>query len=208
MGWPIDTAFTTFVNDPGSPSMPGSSDINRWSQGIASLANPPLTYLSRTTNLNPVYPSGLTVNRIIWDQIQQQTDPAMTRANSTGTPGVTPGYASDRIYLPYPGEVEFTVVLAANTNNTVGYAQLTVSVSFDNTYPNSTQDIDTVANDTRYTQVLRCRRSIVVGAAQVTAGVALVVDYFQVSGGANTIPIQYPAHPLFQARYVGKGGQA
>jgi hypothetical protein len=208
MGWPIDTAFTTFVNDPGSPSNPGASDANRWSQGIASMANRPLTYLSRTTSLDPIYPSGLTVNRVLWDQIQQQTDPAMTHSNSTGTPGVTPGYASDRIYLPYPGEVEFNVILRTQTNNTVGYAQLSVSVSFDSTYPNSIQDTDTAANDTRFAQVLRCRRTIVVGAAQVTAGVALVVDYFQVSGGANTLSIQYPAYPLFQVRYVGKGGQA
>jgi hypothetical protein len=124
MGWPIDTAFTTFVNDPGSPSNPGASDANRWSQGIASMANRPLTYLSRTTSLDPIYPSGLTVNRVLWDQIQQQTDTAMTHSNSTGTPGVTPGYASDRIYLPYPGEVEFNVILRTQTNNTVGYAQL------------------------------------------------------------------------------------
>ena len=208
MSWPIDTAFPTFVGYPGSPSNPGASDTNRWSQGIIGIADPPLTYLSRTISLDPLYPSGLTVNRVLWDQIQQQNDPAMTRSNSTGTPGVTRSYVTDRIYLPYPGEVEFNCILRTQTNNTVGYGQLTVSVSFDNTFPDSQQDTDTAANDVRFAQVLRCRRSIIVGAAQVTAGIAIVVDYFQVSGGVNTLNIKYPAYPLFQVRYLGKGGQA
>jgi hypothetical protein len=204
MGWPIDTNFTAFTDYPGSPSTPGAADMNRLAQGVGNVANPPLMNLSRTQLL--FVSSSLTFNRVLWNQVEGHTDNTLLRSNSTGTPG-SGTYFTDRIYLPYPGEVWFNVVLRTQTNNSVGYGQLAVSASFDSSYGDSQQDTDTAPNSTAYASVLRCSRTIIVGADQVAAGVALVVDYAQNSGGDNSIRVQYPAYPLFQVRYVGKGGQ-
>jgi hypothetical protein len=206
VGWPIDTNFTTFVNyNAVGPSTPGAADIDRLGSGVTNLANMPSITLGRQDVT--LVSSALSFNRLLWKNIISQVGTGMVVANSTGNPGDT-NYQTDRIYLPYPGEVEFKVIVDTQTNNTAGYGQLSVSVSFNSTYPDSQQDRDYAENTTAHPSVLRCGRRLIVGQTQVNAGIALVVDYAQNSGGVNSIVASYPAFPLFQVSYVGKGGQA
>ena len=207
MGWPIDTNFTTFVNyNAVGPSTPGAADLDRLNAGVLNLANPPYALMTRSDVV--LIGSSETFNRLQWRQTLYATDPGMIVNNSTGNAG-TVNYLTDRIYLPYPGEWSYLSLVRAMSNNTGGYGQLAVSLSFNSTYPDVQLDTDTrpqMAN-IQWATTLRCVGNVIVTAAQVAAGAALVVDYAQNSGGINTIVTKYPAYPRFQVRAEGKGGQ-
>lgn len=205
MSWPIDLNFTTIVDYPGTPNLVDATDINRWSQGIANLANPPSAAMGRqdTTSVS----SSLTFNRLLWKTTIFSTDSSIIRANSTGSPG-TSSYQADRLFLPYPAEWWISCVIRTTSSTSVGYGQLKLSAVFSDGTADGVQDTDTGANNSSYDTVLRCNCSIVVGAAQISSGVAIAADYAQNSGSPTTVATTYPAYPRIQVRAVGKGGQA
>jgi hypothetical protein len=199
--FPMDLAFPTYVNYPGSPSTPDAAEMNRLNNGIINLSNPPSAKW-QATNTQLVTTSPLTLTPIFFDTKQWQTDDAMTVDNSTGTVG-SAHYKTDRIFLPYPGEWHIGAMAKTQTNNNAGVGYMVLSIIFNDGSSETDYDADKCDNNVVVASFLHTSAQVRVTSAHVAKQICCRVKYAQNSGGTNALVSQDPAWPCLYARWLG-----
>lgn len=109
------TAFTTWVNDPGTPSVPGAADMNRIQDALKFLLNPPAAKLLNETGGS--IGSGSTWTTLPW-YIQDYE-----QENNTL---VSLGTDNTKITIPYNGRWLVYAAAAIDAGTTAGYRSLRI----------------------------------------------------------------------------------
>lgn len=207
MPLPIDLSFTPFTNYAGTvgpANTPGASDLNKLGAAIVNVANKPTTRVSRSDAQS--FPSSFAFDGLYWNLLGINTDPAMWPYEAFPVLGAATAF-SDRIVLPYPGEWEVGCKIRASFSVTQGNCQLQLVETFTSN-PNVLIDQDTqLCNAVLPVALSTTGMTIIVSAADVTAGAALRAEYSQASGGVSLVMTHPFAYPAMWARWIGTGGQ-